>query len=572
MVPFLKTEASLSAVAAQKFAEDDWSSAMSFCYECEKKGKLEPSLYASMAECLFSYGLYVHSANCWFEYLNLVTKKNFIRAYNGLGACYQMHDVLTLADYYYNLQLSCDNDKELLYDGYMYNFYNNGGDGFEKDEIYAVFKALLNGGETDSSPSIRLVKSDSSSSDKDWREVYYSALERLDDEPVTAENLLSFIPPESPYYAQACYERALLAVRLKLFDTALEMFKNPAVASKHSDSAAYIYGIYFYMRDEVGAAAAYAELKRSNGNLLDALDCFSVMLSAIGEYERAYDYAISVLALSMHDARIFKVVGKCAFNAGKYEESSEYFYKYYQLTRDPCVGYYRTQALKALSGGADIKKIYDCEHFPKAEEERLISSVAGWLLIARSTLKRRADEVYEKADSIFYIDNFELQSAVCQIIAALGGERSKSFLKKKLLRFDINETIKTLIISLLVQMGHDKLTGIVFSGFYFRVQFERVEFIGEKDFIFTEAYSIAFGRFVPYGSEAKLYKIKTAAYEIFNKLSRNGNAKKINDVVALAAVIAIQSKAVELSKSSIIEYFEAKRSAVKNIEELIKKE
>lgn len=610
VLSFNKEAANLNAVAEKMFADGNELAAVDLCYECEKNGKLTPSLYACMAESLFNYRLYSRAADCWFKYLNLVTEKSFIRAYNGLGACYQMGEIPQIAAYYYNMQLQSENDRELLYDDYMYDLFYGATNSDDDDGIGEILAKIIDpdydsdepdyslndcdsdydsaygseyGAEDDYDSSLdfkrkpspeyepfTVVDKEPKAKKDEWRNLYYLGRRGIYEKPVTAENVLSFIPEDSPYYVDACYYRAIAALNAKIFDVALELFAMPAVKSKHIDSVAYLFGVKFLLGDwNESDKAAFFTLKGSGCSVFKVLSHFVNDYNSQGEFDKAYELAVIMQEVAPNDAPVFRLVAACAFNAGKYELASEYFYKYYALTRNPCAGYYRDKAQKAMRG-EKVDKIEDEKSFPLNEAEKIISKVSKWLIAPTSSLKRRANEIFELAEEFFYIGNVELQSAICQVLFVIGGERAKSFFKKRLIESEVNDGIKLLITSLLVQLGNDKLTGAVFSAIYSRVQFEKVEFPGEKDFIFTEAYALAFGKLAPY-YEARLYKIKTAAYEIFNKLCRNGNVNKVTDVLSLATVIAVQSKAVKLNKTDIIEYFNASRSAVKKVEDLIKK-
>lgn len=590
VLSFNKEAANLSAVAEKTFADGDEIAAVDFCYECENNGKLTPSLYASMAESLFNHGLYYRAADCWFKYMNLVTEKSFVRAYNGLGACYQMCDISPIAGYYYNLQLQSENDGELRYDDYMYDFFSDEPNPDLDDGIGEVLAKMLDseneeegeyGDEYEPNYDFgddflpkRKPKHEPFTivGDKkdDWRSVYHLGRRAMYEKPLTAENLLSFIPEDSPYYVGACYYRAVSALNCGLSDVALEMFTKPSVKSKHVDSTAYAFGIKFLLGNynEKDQAELMA-LKGTDCYVFKALEHFVSELTSKKSYKKAYELASIMQRVNPNDAFILRLVAACAFNAEKYDVASAYFYNFYALTRNISAKYYREQAQKALRG-EKVEKIKDVTCLPDKEIEKIITKVSKWLVTPIASLKRRADEVFELAEDFFYMGGMELQSAICQVIHAIGGERAINFFKKRLIESELNDGIKLLIMSLLVQLGHDKLTGVVFSAIYSRVQFEKVEFLGEKDLIFTEAYSMAFGKLAPY-YEVQLYKIKTAAYEIFNKLCRNGNVNKVTDLISLSAVMAIQSKAVKLNKTDIIEYFGASRSGVKKIEDLIKK-
>lgn len=118
---------------------------------------------------------------------------------------------------------------------------------------------------------------------------------------------------------------------------------------------------------------------------------------------------------------------------------------------------------------------------------------------------------------------------------------------------------------MLVELGNDKLTGIVYGDVYSQIQFENVEFTQGNSDLFLSAYALAFGKFSPY-EEKELYKLKISAYDIYYKLLQEGNLRKVSDITALSALITINAKIEgEFASDDIIEYFGAQKEEVKKI-------
>ena len=94
-----------------------------------------------------------------------------------------------------------------------------------------------------------------------------------------------------------------------------------------------------------------------------------------------------------------------------------------------------------------------------------------------------------------------------------------------------------------------------------------MEFTEDCPEIFLGAYAIACGRMAPY-DENELYKLKDSVYDIYYKLVSNGNLKKVNDVLALAAFITINAGIkIKLMPEELITYI---GSSVENVNKIIK--
>lgn len=549
---FSKTSGVLSDLANEKFESGDALAAISFCLESEKTGKLSPSLYAKMAYAYADRSLYFESADCWFKYLNLVAERHFVNAYNGLGGAFYLAGHKELAGYYYNMQIQNDFDCELPYDDYMYRLF------------YEV-----EGENDDGAPYIKLVDEKK----EEQKKLIETAKNTFEKNPQLAENLLSFIPEDSCYYAETCIYRSVAALLASDYELAAEMLEKACSDEKQRQYALNnLFGVYCLCGNEQKAERVFDVIKKENSADFQNLFKFVALLGELKEYKKAYEFSCAALELLPSDYRLYYAHAFCAFNVGKFEESSEYFYKYYSLTGKYYAKYYRELAQKALKGEKTKKKITVSYILPDDEIEKTAKIVNEYFASTPASLKRKTEKVIEAAEAAFATGRFEIQAAACQALAMTGSVKAEKFFKKKLVCFEVPDNIKLMIITLLVQTGNDKLTGAVFSGVYSRLQFERAEFRGEKSSLFLEAYALAFGRLAPI-CEHELYKIKTTAYDFYYKLCRNGGVKKINDVVALAAAIAVKSKCdAGFDGEQFIEYFSAKPETVNKIFELLNKE
>ncbi len=622
VLSFKKGAERLSVIANKKFDNDDEAGAMTFCYEAERQGTITPSLYAEMAEVLFDAVLYKKAADCWFKYLNMVTPRNFVRGYNGLGACYEMLNKDHLASHYYNLQLKSKDRRSFLYDDMAYRFLcrealaigdvreaakklmeiEQSGlapDGssmiFDKEDYDALFAQQSESGDEGGASLFPRAKvqaletelgnirdelfvvdprSAPPSGDKeDWTPFFCDALDRVTTEPMRAECMFAMIPSYSPLYDEAGYYKAMAAARYGNFDVALEQLDKTleVFPERVNILYGYYFGIYFSRGEDEKAKKAYAILKDAGGGRFIDLRIFVRILVRKGKYQRAYEFAQKLPDVLPYDVKRYKLMGSTAFNLKKYQESADYFYKYYNYSHDRCSEYYREQALRGASGGKpDFDVIYDPFIFPESFNGEALARVNEFLNLSVAELRKNADEAIDIFEKSLCEDDFELQITACQSVISLDTEDSRKYLIKKLLDNRLTDEAKFMIIGHLVSNKYDKLTGVVISGVYERVQFERIEFEGEKSDLFIAGYSIAFGTLVGY-PDVKLYKLKTAAYEIYNTLSRNGGIKKLEDEAVLAALIVVKSGAVSLDREMVIDHLHVDEKEFKKAERLLSK-
>lgn len=620
VLSFKKCAEKLSVIARKKFKDDDEAGALAFCYEAERQGNITPSLYAEMAEVLFDAVLYKKAVDCWFKYLNMVKPKDFVRGYNGLGACFEMLNKNELASHYYNLQLKSKDKRSYLYDDMAYRFLTRealeSGDvrevlrkmaeieqsalasgvvnmyfdreydtlfpkqsdsDEEDDELYRGVDLQSLATELDNIRSDLFVadpRSAPPTDDKeDWTSFFCDALSRITTEPMRAESMFSMVPSYSPLYNDAGYYKMMAAARYGNFDVALEQLDITAQVFPERVNVLYGYyfGIYFCRGEDEKAKRAFEILRDAGGGRFVDLRIFVRILVKKGKYQRAYEFAQKLPYVLPFDIKRYNLMGSTAFNVKRYQESADYFYNFYNYSHDRCSEYYREQALRGASGGKpDFDVIYDPFIFPASFNGEALARVNEFLELPAAELRKNADEAIDIFEKSLCEDDIELQVTACQSIILLNTEDSRKYLIKKLIDDRLADDAKLMIIGHLVGCKYDKLTGVVISGIYERVQFERIEFEGEKSDLFIASYAIAFGELVGY-PDVKLYKLKTAAYEIHNTLSRNGGIKKLEDEAALAALIVIKSGAVSMDRETVIDHFDVDEKELKKAERLLSK-
>lgn len=554
VVSFFKDARMLCDMAREKYELGEEESALALLIEAEKEGRLTASNIELAADICLNLGLYGECCDYWYKYLSTVSPKHFSTAFNGLGACCYVTRRYDLAGYYFNRQLQNDCGDELPYDDYLYDLAD---EALPIDDCIRIYDR----------------------NDETNREILATAKEVMEDRPEIAEGMLLSIPKDSDAYGDACLLLAICRLREEDFSGAADYFEKTLSCEKYYGRAVCnLFGIYTYSGDDEKAEKYYNEVKKYvNKNALtvsgtgDFSDVFKYagLISVKRDAAVAYDFAVKIKELFPSAAEAVYFSAFAAFNVKKYDEAAENFLRYYKLTGKPYVEFYRRTALRALNGNADYKKLNFCYGYPPEEIKRINEKAEKLAKLNKNSLKKFTDEAFEIAECSFYTYDLRLQTICSETVAVIGGARAEKFLKSKLISSSVSDEAKTMLVSLLVELGEDKAASVAYSGVYSRLQFERAEFGGEKGDLFLDAYAIAFGRFSPFSDE-DLGKIKTTAYDVYYKLGQNGNLRKVNDPLTLAAAIALLC-GIEtgVKREEIIDYFAVKPAKLKKLLSLI---
>jgi hypothetical protein len=204
---------------------------------------------------------------------------------------------------------------------------------------------------------------------------------------------------------------------------------------------------------------------------------------------------------------------------------------------------------------------------PEEKSLELESLASKYLLLSKKQMRKISNKLFEFAEDCFATLSVELQIIACQIISFLQNQQAEKYLKNKLIDPRIADNVKSVMLTALVEMGNDKLTGLVYGGVYSRVPFEKIEFTDGSEDLFLGAYAIAFGRMAPY-DENELYKLRDSVYDIYYRLLSNGNLRKVADVLALAAFITVNAGiTIKLMPEELIVYI---GSSVEDVNKIIK--
>ncbi|MBQ7408243.1 MAG: hypothetical protein IJW13_03105 [Clostridia bacterium] len=545
VIQFVKSGKILAEIADEKAADGDFEGALSNYLEIERVYKFSGELFRNIANSFTQLGMYEMSITYWFKFLNYVSKRHYAEAYNGLGGNYYLLKNNELAAYYFNLQINDKGDKELPFDDYMYQLF------FAAQENARPIKLVDAQGEIDSK-NIEKAK------------------RTFEKNPTEAYNLLSEIKSDSSQYGNALITMAAFNMVNEKIDLAVEQYKQALDYSEQREYALNnLLGCYAVLNDYEKADTVVQQLKSNDCKDFDQCAKFFHLFHALNDNAGAYTYALYLSAI-FDNPDLYYYTACAAFNCEKYDEAEELFNKHYRIT-DFFVSLEHAKLCKNPKRFKKkrAEKISYMQELHPSYISQLEKSVARYMTMSAASFKRRASDLIELSRLCFGTSRLDLQGLSCQLVAILKNNRAEKYLKNLLIDPAVNDKVKILILSLLVDMENDKLTGLVYGGVYTRIQYEKVQFTEENGEVFYSAYAVAFGRIAPY-DESVLYKLKISAYDIYYKLISNGTARKVSDVIALAAIIILRAGInVGGSIERLLDYVGSDMPAVEKIMKLI---
>lgn len=546
VIAFNRTQNTLSTLADEKIKQNDLKSAISIYLDIEKSGKYSVSILSKIADLYAELGLYSNAVDYWFKYLDRTSSKHYVEAYNGLGGCFYLAGIYTHSVYYYNLQINNKYDSELPYDEYMYEL-------FSEQESQA--------------PKIKLVDAE--------KEIEYEKLESAkkifyDDVDKSLE-LLNSIKKNSKVYEYAQGYAAMQYIVKDDYLHAITAYKNILSVNETSEFALNnLFALNFVLDNTEESEKYFNVIKRNCCADFLYLTKYFRLFSAKDMHEKGYIYAKKIFSI-LPDLAINLIPLACiAYNSKRYEEAYKYFLEYYKICPNYLTEWYCKLAFDAKEGkNVKLKRIDFNFYLPDFEVKRLEKLGEYYIECSTATLKRKSKQVLQFASAVFCTSRIDLQAMACQILSYLKTKRAEKFLKSLLLRTDVKDNIKSMIVTILVEMGMNKTAGMVFGNVYLKVPFEKTEFNDINGDTFKFAYAIAFGKLAPL-FEDLVSNLRVSANDLYQKLIENGNVNKVTDPVALGAFIAIKSGIkINDSDDALIEYFGATKQSVNKINFLL---
>lgn len=503
----------IDEIAEDLLDENDRVSALALLREIEARGDGDFHTYQRIADLYTELFMFERSIDYWYKFLDSAPAKYRAEAYNGLGGNYYFLKKEKIAAYYFNLQISDKGDADFPFDELMY-------------ELFAP--------NSEDEP-LKVVDAQSITDEKTIKR----AREYMEGDFIRALKECSKIGEGSPYYGEAQFLEGTFLLAYLDFDNALTCFIHARDEDYRKDVVqTEIFSLSLMLGNRVLADKTFEELKRE-GNIAQecTLKYFS-LFSAYDHFDLAYEYYQKLAKLLPDYGDLILFGGYAAFNAGKYDDAAKNFHDYYKITGEAYALNYaelaHEQAVKKKKPTKpyllDYRFGYERSYMLQIADEMM--GYYGKRLISSDGF----DEVKYCADVCLTSDDPELLAATFQTLCNYDSAYAAKKMKEYLLKASGVESIKLLAISLLSEHGQEKPVGVVIGDLYSRVPFERVEFNEECGDVFRSAYSVAFGRIAPY-CEKEAYKLRVAAYALYDRFLSNGNVRKVKSPNALAALI-----------------------------------
>lgn len=550
ILTYQKNAKILISIADEKRVKGDKEGALLIYLEVERLSKFPIKIYREIAHLYTELQMYSESICYWFKYLNFVSKRHYAEAYNGLGGNYYLAGMHDVSAYYFNMQINCNGDAEFIYDDYLYELLANESE----DEGLKKFKVIDTRAEAD-------------------KQKIATAKKIYEKNPEEAYNLLNSINQDSNEYENAIITLAAFYMIDEKYEEAIKCYSSIPEFSENYDYALNNkFGAQFCALDIQNALITMEIIKKRDCAHFEQLVKFFYLIRSLGDNELNYLYA-EHLRNVFTTPNIYYYSGVSAYNVSKFNEAKDWFFAYYKLTGHYYALYAKLAAESHLKGEKKFPNKLSYNFALNETEVKSLHETAQWHLSKSDRkLRKNASEIFEFANSCFSTNSLELQLIACQLLSIIGGIKAEKYLKALLLNPNIGDNFKTVIVQMLVEMGNDKLTGVVYGNVYSRLPFEKIEFPEINQDLFLSAYAKAYARFSIY-DESELYKLKISTYEIYYKLQANGNLRKVNDQNALSAYICVNAGIeIDLLPETIIEYMDSTVEKVNKIIKLTKSE
>ena len=550
---FKRNEKTLEEYAEDLLERNDVEGALAVYLQIEREFKYPSVLLRKIADLYTELGFYTQSINYWFKYMTQTSKKNYAECYNGLGGNYYLAGMNEVAAYYFNLQVTGDDDREFPFD----------------DLMYEMFGKQMSDEPTDEALQPPLLKLFDINEVND-EEKFNSAVKLLNSDRDKAERLFSSFTPESAFYCRAQTMLAPFYLLKREYGKALLCLEE-GVNDKECGSIVLndLLAVTVLINDDEKSQKVFDLLLKKNAAEKEQLEKYFYLFFVLGEHEANYALSLKMAALFTHTPELYTYYGFAAFNYGKFTEAADWFFDYYSITDSYCARYYY---LLAREGVSDLKADFSLV-LPESECKNLIIKAEKLLCGPIGDIAKNENEVYDLFDASFATAHRELQALSCQLLSVINTSEAEGKLKDLLIRSDVSDNLKMAVLTMLADAGTIQSAPLVFDDAYVVIKFDKVEFSGEHGNLLREAYSIAFGRLAPYFLDS-VSKLKTSAYDIYDRLIKNGNIEKAVNRGALAACIAINSGLIKGDKmhKSIHAYMSATEEEVTQMYNLIFKQ
>ncbi len=507
------------------------------------------SLYEKMAKANYMIEEYAKAVNFWFLYLANCDEDFKAVAYNGLGACFYKMENKELATHYFNEYYRRKNKAIYEYDDILSELFDDLSN--NRDKYYlaypynkANFDKLLN-------KVVTYIKSG-----------YYEK----------ALNELEIIPSDSRYYVDALIQKSLCKYiigntedALKDISLAVELDGNNTIALFNAISMFYASGKTAEtkkMLDILTASSEYTNIENA--------EKIAMIFCELKDYAMAEKFLDTALKEYPYRLNLLLLNGITKYNLKKFDKALDIFSKCNRLLNSYVHNYYikiTKSAIKKAQNGSEIPFLDYTFDVQKKEYNRIVNRFNKFISEENIDKKNHKelsilfDYVYEKCDT-------KLLNKMLSILNKIDDNYAIRIACKYLLKVDMLDNVKRALIALIIYKGFNNRLCFVYGNLYHELDIEQPNF-DENCGVLKDAYSICVSKLA--GLENDIYPIKKATDKIICAIKNGLDAKLLDDVFSLSAVLFEISNIKPIkSRRVFLEYFQANQRTVKNYKELIK--
>lgn len=548
IVRFRRDPELLGEVADDMLDEDDVRGALKLLLEIEADGEEDYTIYRKIADLYTELEMFKRSVNYWFKFLDAAPKRCYAEAYNGIAGNFYLMHADKLAAYYFNLQINDKGDADFPFDDMMYELFSVDEPPEDEGGIRVYDKAEEEDGER-----------------VEW------ARRLAENNPDASIELLEKINEGSKYYGEARYlEGALMLEKLE-FESAFYLYGEAFKGQYLVDvSLTNRFALSFLIGDEEGEKSAFDILDKEGYTDTDTAVKFFSLFYGCGRHDLAFRFAESLKRLLPDSGDIDFYYAVAAYNVKKYDVALKEFNEYYSLTNEYYASLYAGMATIKSKKEKAPNLIPYTFGMPADEVEALVMMSNMLLNLKPSEIRANEDGALDFVVSSLATDNPELHAAAFHVASIINDKRCLKLMSDYLIKDDAYDPVKTVVLTLLVEMGNENPVGLVMGHIHSRVPFEHVEFNDACGDLFRSAYALAFGRFAPY-CEKDIYKLRISAYDLYYKFLESGNVRKIKRINSLAALMLKRSglNFLKNDEKEYIKYMGTTAASVAGLEALL---
>lgn len=508
-------------LAEEKADRNDLLGSLSLLLACKDKTK-GVMIYADIADLYFDMGHYDLSIRYWYRFLNMVSKKNYSIAYNGLGASYFYLGNVNMAGYYFNEQLSAVHDPSKVYiDDNMMEYFDDVVSGRKDYKIVYPFTSVDYTDVLDAGKR-KIMHGD-----------YDGALETL-----------SEVQPRSEHYVDALCERAVAYffkgdVRDSVEESKKALIYDPNCVRAFCSLAS----VYYYCGQYEQAALCLKHAEEIESMDDESTYKLATTFCEQGKHGKALRYLSKLIETNPYEIKILHLMGIAYYNTGDFAKAQECFHKIIRITqKNPtALYYYRLSGEQIAAGTKNAKPLTYFFRIPDEEQEKRVKELKDLLQIPPKDRCKKIEkkELIELIDWAFSTMNIELMMLAVGILASLNEPFATDYLLDILLDASVYDDVKEVVVYRLSLKQYDKKTGVVFGNFFKKIQFMSLDLSEEKDAdLFICAYAEAFTKLLLFGEE-RFEQLVEVTRRLFYEFLLCGRLNEIKDSTVLAAVLAL---------------------------------